>query len=79
MTALKQREQDQDADRAAAGELWEAYALVFTTRLGSPIDPRDFNRAFTSRCVTTGVPVITVHDARRTCASLLVDLDVLVS
>jgi integrase len=41
-----------------------------------PIDPRTVNRAFSARCDVAGVRRITVHDARRTCASLLADLDV---
>jgi integrase len=50
--------------------------LIFTTRYGGPIEPRNFNRAWEVRIAGAGVPRITVHDARRTCASLLVDLDV---
>ena len=38
--------------------------------------PLNFDREFTTRCRRAGVPVITVHDARHTCATLLVDLDV---
>lgn len=34
------------------------------------------NRAFTARCAKADVRRLTVHDARRTCATLLVDLDV---
>lgn len=34
------------------------------------------NRKFTARCRAAGVRHLTVHDARRTCATLLVDLDV---
>jgi integrase len=49
---------------------------VFTTRYGDPIEPRNFNRYFTARCEATGVRKTTLHDARRTCATLLVDLDV---
>jgi len=40
------------------------------------VDPRTVNRVFSSRCEEAGVRRITVHDARRTCASLLADLDV---
>jgi integrase len=47
-----------------------------TTRYGSPVDPRNFAREFETRCKAAGVRRITVHDARRTCATLLVDLDV---
>ena len=41
-----------------------------------PVEPRNFNRSCDSRIQRAGVPKITVHDARRTCASLLVDLNV---
>lgn len=50
--------------------------LVFTTRIGTPIDPRNFNRYFHDRCRKAGVPVIRVHEARHTCASLLAALNV---
>lgn len=50
--------------------------LVFTTRLGTPIEPRDFNRSWQRRCEKAGVRTITVDDARKTCATLLVELDV---
>jgi integrase len=49
---------------------------VFTGKYGTPIEPRTFNRAFTARCRIAEVRTITVHDARRTCATLLVDLGV---
>ena len=74
--ALLLRQEERDAARSKAGEAWDEIGLVFTTRYGSPIDPRNFNRSFTLRCEAAGVPHITVHDARRTCASLLVDLNV---
>jgi integrase len=45
--------------------------LVFTTRHGTPIEPRNFNRSF-GRCIAAArVPRITVHGTRETCASLL--------
>jgi integrase len=40
------------------------------------VEPRTFDRAFALRREKSGVPTITVHGARRTCASLLADLDV---
>jgi integrase len=43
---------------------------------GRAVDPRNFHRAFKLRCAEAGVPGITVHAARRTCASLLVAMDV---
>jgi Phage integrase family len=51
-------------------------SLIFTGRYGTPIDPRTLNRKFVRRCEAAAVRAITVHDARHTCATLLVDLDV---
>ncbi|TDC84580.1 hypothetical protein E1193_05510 [Micromonospora sp. KC606] len=60
---------------AGAGKAWHKTGLVFTTRYGTPIDPRNFQRSWQTRCEKAGVKPITVHDARRTCATLLADLD----
>ena len=76
LTALQQRRAVQDRALQAAGAAWNQSELVFTTRYGDPIEPRNFNRYFAARCTAAGVRQITVHDARRTCATLLVDLDV---
>jgi integrase len=76
LAALQLRRAEQANDRAAAGSKWQGSSLVLTTRHGTPIEPRNFNRAWEARCRRAGVRRITVHDARRTCASLLVDLDV---
>ncbi len=62
--------------RAVAAEAWQGSGLVLTTRYGMPIDPRNFHRMFKQRARMAGVPVIPVHSARRTCASLLVAMDV---
>ena len=50
--------------------------LVFTTRYGTPIEPRNFNRSFDRCIVAARVPRITVHGTRKTCGSLLAALDV---
>nr|WP_277349623.1 site-specific integrase [Planosporangium thailandense] len=77
ISALRLRRAQQEAARAAAGdEWWNDDDLVFTARHGTPIEPRNFNRAFDAWVRRAEVPRITVHDARRTCGSLLVDLDV---
>jgi integrase len=77
--ALAIRRVQQDAERETAGEIWQTKdlpSLIFTGRYGTPIDPRTLNRKFAGRCDAAGVRPITVHDARHTCATLLVDLDV---
>jgi integrase len=74
--ALKIRRVQQDGERKAAGEIWQQTndmpSLIFTGRYGTPIDPRTLNRKFTARCDAAGVRRLTVHDARHTCATLLV-------
>jgi integrase len=78
--ALTIRRAQQEWAREAAGEIWQQTkdmpSLIFTGRYGTPVDPRTLNRKFTARCEAAGVRPITVHDARHTCATLLVDLEV---
>jgi integrase len=76
VTALKLRREQQIADRDRAGEAWIDTGLVFTTRHGTPYEPRNFARHFALRCTKAGVRYIKVHDTRRTCGSLLAALDV---
>jgi integrase len=74
--ALEERRRTEAKLRLAAGEAWAGIGLVLTTRFGDAIDPRNFHRAFKTRAAKADVPVIPVHATRRTCASLLVALDV---
>jgi integrase len=78
VAALKIRRTQQDRERKAAAEIWQQTkgvpSLIFTGRYGTPIDPRTLNSKFTARCEAAGVRPITVHDARHTCPTLLVDL-----
>ncbi|WP_433551894.1 tyrosine-type recombinase/integrase [Micromonospora zamorensis] len=74
--ALDLRQKARKNDRDQAGIAWQDSRLLFTTRYGTPIEPRNVNRSWDARCARAGVRKITVHDARRTCATLLVDLDV---
>jgi integrase len=80
VTAMTRRRDAQSMDRGRAGDAWLGLDIgprfVFTGRYGRPVDPRTLNRRFSSRCELAGVRRLTVHDARRTCATLLVDLDV---
>jgi integrase len=76
LAALRLRRAEEDAAIVAAGPAWQGSKLVFTTRYGTPIEPRNFNRSWDARIANAGIRKITVHDGRRTCATLLVDLDV---
>ena len=76
VSALQLRHAQQTAARDAAAGLWHETGLVFTTRWGTPIEPRNFNRSFAARIRGAGVRPINPHDARRTCGLLLAALDV---
>jgi integrase len=76
VAALKLRRDDQEVAREQAGNRWQQSDLVFTTKWGTPVEPRNFNRSFDARCTKAGVPRIRVHDTRHSCAALLVALDV---
>ncbi|WP_410596715.1 tyrosine-type recombinase/integrase [Amycolatopsis sp. lyj-23] len=64
VAALEERRRYQLADRKEADLAW------------LPIDPRNFNRSWDNRVARSGVRKITVHDGRRSCGTLLFDLDV---
>ena len=76
LAALKLRREQQDADRAKPKAPWEETGLVFSTRYGTPIEPRNFNRSFDRRIEKAEVRRITVHGTRGTCATLLAALDI---
>lgn len=77
VTALQLRAEDQEAQKQTLGGRWpDPHQLVFTSRAGAPIDPRNFLRSFVNRCERAGVRRIRVHDTRHTCGSLLAALDV---
>jgi integrase len=62
--------------RAEMGSAWPDTDLVFTTRTGRPIEPRNLVRSFRRICETKHVRLIKVHHIRHTMASLLKALGV---
>ena len=74
--ALSSRKRDQDADRVRLGRSWADTGLVFTTRTGRPVEPRNLVRSYARICDQSGVRKIRVHAIRHTTASLLKDLRV---
>jgi integrase len=67
----------QEADQQVFGPAWEArYGLVFTTRTGRPIEPRNLVRSFRRICSAHGLRPIAVHHLRHTTATLLKNLGV---
>jgi integrase len=74
--ALAARRDHQEADRANLGSAWMDTGLVFTTRTGRPVEPRNLVRSVTRICDDNGIRKIRLHALRHTTASLLKDLGV---
>jgi len=68
---LALRTRTQEADRLQLGRAWEDTGLVFTTRTGRPIEPRNLVRSFHRICAAHDLRPIAVHHLRHTTATLL--------
>ena len=55
---------------------WTRYELVFTTRTGHPVEPRNLARSFKRIITRAGLRAIRLHDLRHTTATLLKNLGV---
>ncbi len=69
--ALRRHRAQQASDRLAAGDRWTDSGLVFATRKGTPLEPRNINRTFDALVKRAGVKRIRFHDLRHSCATLL--------
>jgi len=73
---LEIRRDAQAADREELGRAWQDNGLVFTTRTGRPIEPRNLVRSFKRICDAHELRAIKVHHLRHTTATLLKNLRV---
>jgi len=69
--ALRRHRARQSEDRLAAGSGWQDSGLIFTSRVGTPIEPRNMIRAFKGLLKKAGLPAARFHDLRHTAASIL--------
>ena len=69
--ALMIRRGTQFLDSERLGSAWTDTGLVFTTKSGLPVEPRNLNRSFDRICDDNGVRRVKVHALRHTTASLL--------
>jgi integrase len=76
VAVLRRHKAMQAGEQLAAGPRWKKTGLVFTTPIGTPIEPRNINRTFEALCVKAEVRPIRVHDMRHTAATLLFALGV---
>ncbi len=61
----------QKEEHLAAGQRWQDTDYVFTTGVGTSMEPRNPHRHFKQRAERLSLPTIRFHDLRHTCATLL--------
>jgi integrase len=71
VTALRQRHIKQLEERLLAGSRWQASGFVFTSMVGTPLEPRNAYRQFQKALERAQLPHARFHDLRHTCATLL--------
>jgi hypothetical protein len=80
LATLRRHRIHQAEVRFASGGQWTTDArwtdLVFTSEVGTPIDPSHARRDVKKICAHAGVPTLSLHEPRDTVASLMVDSDV---
>jgi integrase len=69
--ALRRHRAAQAAERLAAGPDWASTKLVFTTPLGTPVDPNNFRRHLERVSCRSGLGPWTTHELRHSAGSLL--------
>ncbi|HVF20362.1 MAG TPA: site-specific integrase [Mycobacteriales bacterium] len=70
--ALRAHRVQQAQDRLAAGSMWHDSGLVFTSVIGTALEPRNVTRRFKDLAETAGLPSsVRLHDLRHTAASFL--------
>jgi integrase len=73
---LIEQAERQAAARRRSGASWAGNDLVFTTRTGQPVEPRNLVRSFERLIDRAGLRKIRLHDLRHTVATLLKTLGV---
>jgi integrase len=74
VAALRAQRARQAEERLAAGAQWQDFDLIFTTRRGTPIEPRSLVTAFKRVLKRAALPsTIRLHDARYFAATLLLE------
>ncbi|MFD8386483.1 tyrosine-type recombinase/integrase [Streptomyces sp. NPDC059679] len=74
LDALRDRREQQHEEHASCGDEWLNTGYVFTTAVGSPMDPRNLNRHWYATRKRTGLDGYRFHDLRHSFVSLLLDL-----
>jgi integrase len=73
---LLEHQEAQRVERDRLSDVWQEHGLVFPSGLGTPMEPRNLNRHFTSTREKAGLPTVRLHDMRHTVVSMLMELGV---
>lgn len=73
LDALRRQKERQAIERAVAGNRWNELDLIFPSTVGTPMDPHNLRKDFTTVLKQAGLPVIRFHDLRHTAASLMLN------
>ena len=73
VTLLEQHRARQDHERQLAGGTWVEQDLVFTTEVGTPLEPRNILRRFDVVARRAGLVGVHLHTLRHSAASFLID------
>jgi integrase len=71
LEALQRNRELQDVEKADLGDAWIESGFIFTTSIGTPIDPRNLYREFTQICERAGLGHWHPHELRHSAASLM--------
>jgi integrase len=74
IAALRAHRARQLQEKLKAGDEWEKWEggpLVFTTPIGTPLDPSNVLKQFQATLKAAGLPKLRFHDLRHSCATLL--------
>ena len=71
MAAFNAHRARQARERVAAGDSWHDEDLIFSSSIGTPMEPRNVNRRFDELRAKAGLDWLRLHDLRHACATYL--------
>jgi integrase len=71
LSELVEHQRRQEKERQFAGSRWKDTGFVFTSSIGTPLEPRNLERAYSEILAAAKLPRVRIHDLRHTAATLL--------